>query len=701
MRSVPPSALLALFAIASPLPAVLAHESDSEPHEAHACVYDTLIADELARGGPAPVATRVRYNIDAPAMQRAAQLQPRRKLDGSDPYPPAGYAPMRIHVDTSNLDDDRTCKANGQRVAVGNPSSSAVVCGGTRATNCYVDCTDAEVLTAAKRDYIVNEIVPRADAKLERALSVIPVAGRLTLDGLTKCGTSSFGEAEVPAAYRSSGVEADFVIFVTAHPTIGSNIAYALHCLTDERGRPIAGHFNWGPNQIDASKFELQLGVAIHEISHALGMSSSHFNRFIDPVTGAPKGATSLETAEEFTGNGAKLSVDLIVTPLVTQAVREHFGCPTLAGAQIENQGSSGTRGSHWEKRLFQNEYMTGTAAADPVLSKVTLALFEDSGWYKANFSAAEPLYWGRNLGCGFATRGCNSTNWNQPGYYCDTPQTTSCTFDYRSRGICGRVQHGAPIPAQFQLFSDPTLGGFETLADYCPYYTPLDAGLCEVAGNAIASDPRGQGFGEASRCFFSSLNAEATQTLPAPLDGACYKHACTKSEDLGVALKVELGGVWYDCPTGQRVRVAGFHGTVICPDNAAFCSLASDDKTVENFPVLDGLVPQRGPISGGTRVTIYGDGFRVDEGTYLVDIGTVACRAVTVRSSNELQCVTPKQELDFLQSSQKFDVYVTDPENRKHVITDAFTYSSAGRTAVPAAGLALAAVLAAVLMVA
>ena len=31
----------------------------------------------------------------------------------------------------------------------------------------------------------------------------------------------------------------------------------------------------------------------------------------------------------------------------------DHFQCPTLAGAELESDGSSGTAGSHWEQRVL------------------------------------------------------------------------------------------------------------------------------------------------------------------------------------------------------------------------------------------------------------------------------------------------------------------------------------------------------------
>ena len=54
-----------------------------------------------------------------------------------------------------------------------------------------------------------------------------------------------------------------------------------------------------------------------------------------------------------------------------------------LEGAELENEGGSGTQWSHWEESLFYDEIMTGlsSGAGRSVLSNLTLALMEDSGW--------------------------------------------------------------------------------------------------------------------------------------------------------------------------------------------------------------------------------------------------------------------------------------------------------------------------------
>ena len=54
-----------------------------------------------------------------------------------------------------------------------------------------------------------------------------------------------------------------------------------------------------------------------------------------------------------------------------------------------------------------QNEAMTGVFDFNPIFSRLTLAVLQDSGWYTVDYSAAQPLLWGKDRGCGFFKQGC------------------------------------------------------------------------------------------------------------------------------------------------------------------------------------------------------------------------------------------------------------------------------------------------------
>lgn len=119
-------------------------------------------------------------------------------------------------------------------------------------------------------------------------------------------------------------------------------------------------------------------------------------------------------------GSDPRKCVTKMVTPRVEAAAQLYFGCDTLQGAELENQvrcSSSSSRvwqlcplagvgshtsrlgvvlsepfpqpttpcvayGSHWEQRLFMDSVMSSTMGHNPKLNPITLAMFEDSGWY-------------------------------------------------------------------------------------------------------------------------------------------------------------------------------------------------------------------------------------------------------------------------------------------------------------------------------
>jgi hypothetical protein len=80
---------------------------------------------------------------------------------------------------------------------------------------------------------------------------------------------------------------------------------------------------------------------------------------------------------------------------------------------------------SHWEKRMVNNEFMAAAIPMNPVRSGLTLALFEDMGWYSVNYAQAEALKWGQSKGCNFVSSRCDA--W-EPGYFCETAQKAGCT---------------------------------------------------------------------------------------------------------------------------------------------------------------------------------------------------------------------------------------------------------------------------------
>ena len=73
-----------------------------------------------------------------------------------------------------------------------------------------------------------------------------------------------------------------------------------------------------------------------------------------------------------------------------------------MTGVPLEVSGGEGSAKLHWEGTVMGNDYMTAHTKAHMVVSAITLALFEDSGWYMPNYDMAEDLWWGKDRGCEF-----------------------------------------------------------------------------------------------------------------------------------------------------------------------------------------------------------------------------------------------------------------------------------------------------------
>ena len=301
-------------------------------------------------------------------------------------------------------------------------------------------CTAADVMTAAKRTFLVDSVLASARDYFTRALSVERVAGNLVMpkNNDNWCASADFmccGKNQPEQSYTTGYPDTDFVLWVTGRPTGGSTIAWALTCMTASGSvRPIAGHANFGPALIN-NDLGQQVSTAIHEVSHALGFSSSMFGLFRVPGTTTPRGSSNV--MKSFTERGH--TVRKIVTEEVVAKAKEQFDCPNWglsAGGEVEDGGAAGTVGSHWEKRVYMNEYMTGTLNSHlPVVySAMTLALFQDSGWYQVDYSVAEKLAWGNGEGCAFAEDYCST--WPDT-YFCRQTNRGGCFPNLFYKGKC------------------------------------------------------------------------------------------------------------------------------------------------------------------------------------------------------------------------------------------------------------------------
>eukprot|EP01137_Pigoraptor_chileana_P036542 Opistho-2@32345 len=466
-----------------------------------------------------------------------------------------------------------------------------------------VDSSNAE-LTTDKISFIKNVIIPRAVDFLNKALKVIPVQGNLQLKrqcyswcsggGVIKCkdygGDMTCGEATVPSVhiapaglYSGSGCtptgpvaqpsgpgvpNADYILYVTANSGDcgGNTLAFASYCVLDSlTDRPLAGRANFCPSKIDTSEPDSQFATAIHEITHAMGFSSSAWPYFRD-ATGQPRtvrdsNGTPLKSDPSYqntvkTYSDATLgkTVSKFVTETVKAELARHSGCPTIDGAEIEDEGGSGTAGSHWEERVFFNEYMTGVSKYTAVVSALTFAMLEDSNWYKADYTYAHTIPWGRKAGCNFYTQKCLSGSMTSispansvssyPRFFCVNQyasSTSSCTLAQLQAAQC---TVSCSADAYGVSYCMPASNG---VADGCPYYYPFNGINSECAATA------GKGCAMTKKSSASSYSA------------TCYAMACVRVSG-SFAVRFTVGTATVDCNKDNAVLTTADGTSVYCP---------------------------------------------------------------------------------------------------------------------------------------
>ncbi|ESN92826.1 hypothetical protein HELRODRAFT_69677, partial [Helobdella robusta] len=436
-----------------------------------------------------------------------------------------------------------------------------------------------------------------------------------------------------------------FILYVSAFESercsFESTIAYAAYCRLDASfDRPVAGYVNMCPDEISLKMFDLhQMHFTIkHEILHALGFSSGLFAFYRDkngqpltprnPATNKPpynkklnryqwsdNVVRSVDRSDWLAAGGyINRTFNYIVTPSVLREVRQHFNCSSLEGAELENQGPAGTSFTHWEKRVFENELMTGTYTQNLVISRITLALLDDTGWYQVNYQMAGELKWGKNLGCDFAKSSCsqwilNKMNKNESIHpFCNHLKTnvikTECTEDLSSVGVCNLIKHKHQLPPVYRNILNLTdnemdmshYGGSVPLADYCPYVQEFNwkenektvrGSKCFVDSNnpSLEMNLLLETYGKESICIEHSTQwtVEYCSSIHSVDNwgSGCYQYVCFQN-NLGLI----LNNILHWCHNAKDViRVTTstsfwFHkGSLVCPDISKICKVSNNSN--------------------------------------------------------------------------------------------------------------------------
>lgn len=379
----------------------------------------------------------------------------------------------------------------------------------------------------------------------------------------------------ITSSILKKGVTADILIIplIVPQEELGENvIAAAGTCGVSLKlnNRPTIGIVYLG-SKISFEKKNSMIyasHVLLHELTHVLVFSPSLFRFF--PNQPAYKSVS---------WHGQKRV--LVVTPKVVEVARKHYGCDTLEGVQLEDQGGQGSALSHWESRIMLGDYMISTDFGERAISEITLALFEDSGWYTVNYNLTGGLFkFGKNEGCQFLDNLCIINEQSYfPREFCTEPRANRCMTGQTSKGFCYLVT-GLNIPSQYQYFKDHTKGGFQP-ADYCPVVFPNTISSkssyfgshCKLGEKNTLPQSLGDYLGNNSVCIESSLTKKNDITVSeykGKITAKCHNIECDYKTR---SFSINVTNVLFVCSQkGMILTHNDFDGQLPCPDFERVC---------------------------------------------------------------------------------------------------------------------------------
>ena len=420
----------------------------------------------------------------------------------------------------------------------------------------------------------IKDLIEETFDEFKKFLMVQPVD--INLSGQLNDIKQSCDLETIGSNYANFLKNNDVIIFPQFDDTLQSSVlAAAMFCLTTgRRNRPVGGVLLLNPSLSYTNKNSdiFMKNILLHEISHILAFSSSLFQSL-----GMLKRSNSIY---------------YITSPKTLLKARQHFNCGSIIGVPLENQGGVGSVGSHWEARYMLGDYMLSTDYDDIVLSDISLALFEDTGFYKVNYYTGGLFKFGKNKGCDLFSKKCLSSSGPLTEDFCSIRNQPMCTPTKTMKAHCAIYDYSsttAEIPSEYQYFDNPNYGGFMA-ANFCPVargnysdsvYYPES---CKIGTSSLSSE-YGEKIGDTSFCFISSL-IPTSSNYNVDSRAICYEVQCDSNNK---QIIVSIGSTKINCPTSGGIisNPSGYKGTITCPKYIDICDFKDNVMCNEMFDCL------------------------------------------------------------------------------------------------------------------
>lgn len=396
------------------------------------------------------------------------------------------------------------------------------------------------------------------------ALKIKRLSGKLTFPSLggKYCGDYFVNATEAEAGYE----DADVVIFIEATSLNPEVLGSSEICYQDPNNNyPLVGYVHLDTTFIDEVPYGMLFASVVHQFAHVLAFNDIYFTQYV-------KEDGTFYSLDEVIANSYERNhtVYKIITPRVVQKAQEFFACSTMEGMELESTAEDSLSNSHWERRIFNDEFMVGdTNITDISFSEITLALFEDSGWYKVDYTFSSNPIWGYQAGCQFVNNKCVLNQVPTNTLFNVDINNELCDYKRLNKGRNNLQTYPEPIPEEYRYFPSEFYGG-DKMSDYCPYVVPSRTGSCRGLGaeKTTLTDDYGETLGENSRCF------EGNYTKGKAI---LWHVGCHVIECMDGYVNVHVGEQVVTCPFNGNegfMAIQGYQGYISCYFASQVCNL-------------------------------------------------------------------------------------------------------------------------------
>ena len=475
---------------------------------------------------------------------------------------------------------------------------------------------------------IILNSINRAKEAIQAIINVEPLQEKIKLEDNDKQKLNGFETERMNQSIVNGENDCDLLIFVRTPISTDGSISSDYYRFAIPKiikndtatKRPIVGYIIYNQLfqfKIDSiiyaeQKKEIISSIFLHEIIHILGFMKESFNDFKNPDI--------FETVN-ITRIPGGIIKKVVKSQNIINLAKKYFNCESISGIELENQNNpEDLEFSHWEGRILLGDIMTSDIYyQDQVISEFTLALLEESGWYKANYYTGGLMKFGKNKGCSFLNQDCIKVTVIEregeepiltysnpfPNDFCLVSGTEggNCSPGRLSRGYCDNSNTVADD--NYKRYSLNSMG--KKNAEYCPvsieskihvvgeekFY--LYNGNCKIGNDefgiemlfmnsndktgtnnyTIFSKTYGGIYGNNSFCALSSVlyNNETSSKLNIygkQIRPTCYPMFCSEK-----SLTIQINDIYVVCPqAGGIIEIGGnYTGYIFCPDYNSICT--------------------------------------------------------------------------------------------------------------------------------